>query len=153
MRISKVFTEENEQIVLDEIKRNISVDIDILSLKDGFQVQFLAPLKRNEELFLTSLEEDYTVNKPVFKEFNPELATFKRNRYSTTQGTYTIIYDGIIITTSKGESNWHDEVKLQEDGEYRGYSDEHILKHLERVYNDGDIYNLIAPLKYNYKIN
>lgn len=51
MRISKVFKEENEQIVLDEIKRNISVDIDILSLKNGFQVQFLAPLKRNEEFF------------------------------------------------------------------------------------------------------
>lgn len=61
------------------------------------------------------------------------------------------MYDGRIITTSKGESNWHDEVKLQEDGEYRGYSDEHILKHIERVYNDGDIYNLIAPLKYDYK--
>lgn len=153
MRISKKFKEEDREFILGEIKKNIFVDTDILESKDGFQVQFLAPLGRNEELFLTSLENENEINKPLFKEFNPELASFKRNRYSTTQGTYSINYDGIMITSSKGEPNWYDDIQLKEDGNYVGYSDEHILKHIENVYNNGDIYNLIYPLKYNYKIN
>lgn len=153
MRISKVFPDQKEEFILEEIKKNISVDIDIETLKDGFKVQFLAPLKRNEEFFLTSLEESNAIDKSSYKEFNPELATFKRHRSSITQGNYSIVYNNISITTVRGESSWFDNIELKEDGSYHGYSDEYILKHIKDVYNNGDIYNLISPLKYNYKLN
>ena len=152
MRISKTFKEEDRDFILDKIKINMFIDIDILESKDGFQVQFLAPLGRDEEFFVTSLENENEINKPLFKEFNPELASFERNRYSTTQGTYSINYDGKMITSSKDESSWFDDIHLK-DGKYVGYSDEHILKHIEKVYNNGDIFNLIYPLKYNYRIS
>lgn len=152
MRISRIFKEEDRDFILGKIKTNMFIDIDILESEDGFQVQFLAPLGRDEEFFITSLETEYEMNKSIFKEFNPELASFDRNRYSTTQGTYSINYDGKMITSLKGESSWFDDIQLKDD-KYVGYSDEHILKHIENVYNNGDIFNLIYPLKYNYRIS
>lgn len=87
-----------------------------------------------------------------FKSFDSSLTSIERHRYSVTQGEYSISYNGKVISTAKGETNWGDKIKLDDSKGWVGYSDEKIMEHIERLYNNGDSINGIDPLKYDYRI-
>jgi len=162
MRITKKFPSHLENLITNELKSKIGADFEKIQENNTFQIEILSPLKRDEENIISVLETNYAIENIKFKPFDEKLASFKRNRYSVTQGEYQIYYNDKLITTSKGQSNWGDSIELKSKEEdhlgaenisgYSGYSDAEILNHIERVYNNGDIYNGISALKYDYPV-
>lgn len=161
MRITKKFPLHLENFITNEIKQKIGADFEKTHEQNAFHIEILNPLKRDEEVFISVLEKNYSVDNIKFKPFDSSLANFKRNRYSVTQGEYQIYYNDKLITTGEGQSNWGDSIELKSNEEhlgaenisgYSGYSDAEIMNHIERIYNNGDIYNKISALKYDYPV-
>jgi len=72
------------------------------------------------------------------EKFDPSKVEIVRNRQSTTQGTYTIKYNGKEMQT------YHD-VLNPYDG-YKGLSDNEIIKNAKDLYEKGDKYNNVKPM-------